>query len=75
MMSRLPQVRPRQVVSALKRKGFVDVGQEGSHRFLIDEKRDLQTSVPMHPGDVGRGLLKKILREAGISEEEFRELL
>ena len=74
-MSRLPQVRPRQVVSVLKRKGFVDAGYDGSHRILVQEERDLQTSVPIHPGDVGRGLLKKILRQAEISEEEFRKLL
>lgn len=75
MMARLPQVRPREVINALKRRGFVDGGYDGSHRILVDEKRDLQTSVPMHPGDVGRGLLKKILKQADISEEEFRKLL
>lgn len=74
-MSRLPQVRPRQVVNALKRRGFVDGGYDGSHRILVDEERDLQTSVPVHPGDVGRGLLKKILKQAEITEEEFRKLL
>lgn len=74
-MSRLPQVRPREFINALKRKGFRYVKQEGSHYILVDERRDLQTSVPIHPGDIGRGLLKKILRQAEISEEEFRELL
>jgi predicted RNA binding protein YcfA (HicA-like mRNA interferase family) len=74
-MSRLGQVRPRELVSALKRFGFVEAGQIGSHRILVDEERDLQTSVPMHPGDVGRGLLKKILKQVGLSEEQFRKLL
>ena len=74
-MSRLPQVRPRQVVNALKHIGFVDGGYDGSHHILVDEKRNLQTSVPIHPGDIGRGLLKKILRQVEISEEDFRKLL
>ncbi len=74
-MSRLPQVRPQELINALRRKGFVYVKQIGSHRILVDEKRDLQTSVPIHPGDVGRGLLKKILKQAGLSEDEFRKPL
>jgi predicted RNA binding protein YcfA (HicA-like mRNA interferase family) len=31
--------------------------------------------VPMHPGDLNRSLLKKILKQIGWSEEEFRKLL
>jgi predicted RNA binding protein YcfA (HicA-like mRNA interferase family) len=33
------------------------------------------TVVPMHPGDFPRPLLSAILKQAGISVEEFRELL
>ena len=74
-MSRLPQVNPRKLVSALKKAGFKEYDQNGSHLILVDEERDLQTSVPIHSGDIGRGLLKKILKQAGLSEEEFRKLL
>ena len=31
--------------------------------------------VPMHPGDIARPLLKKILKDVGLTEEEFRNLL
>ena len=74
-MTRLPQVNPRKLVNALKKAGFEEYDQKGSHLILVDEEKNLQTSVPIHSGDVGRGLLKKILKQAGISEEEFRELL
>jgi hypothetical protein len=33
------------------------------------------TSVPMHPGDMSRSLLKKILKQVGWSEEQFRKRL
>lgn len=33
------------------------------------------TSVPIHPGDVDRGLLKKIIKQADLSESDFRDLL
>ena len=74
-MSRLPQVNYRKVISALKRAGFVEHNQIGSHLIFVNEEENLQTSVPIHSGDIGRGLLKKILKQAQISEEEFRELL
>jgi predicted RNA binding protein YcfA (HicA-like mRNA interferase family) len=74
-MSRLPQVNARELVSALKRAGFEEYDQIGSHLILVNENEDLQTSVPIHSGDIGRGLLKKILKQAGLTEEEFRELL
>jgi len=72
-MSRLPQINPRKLVAVLKYAGFEEFDQHGSHLILINKKLDLQTSVPMHSGDVGRGLLKKILKQALLSEEEFRK--
>ncbi|HEY4480384.1 MAG TPA: type II toxin-antitoxin system HicA family toxin [Candidatus Paceibacterota bacterium] len=74
-MSRLPQVNYRKVISALKRAGFEEYNQIGSHLILVNEAENLQTSIPIHSGDIGRGLLKKILKQAKISEEEFRKLL
>jgi len=74
-MSRLPQVNARKLVIALKHIGFEEFDQHGSHLILVNKKLDLQTSVPIHSGDVGRGLLKKILKQALLSEEEFRKLL
>jgi hypothetical protein len=29
----------------------------------------------MHPGDIARSLLKKIIKDVGLTEEEFRRLL
>ncbi len=74
-MNRLRQVRPKELVAALKRAGFSEAGQIESHKILVNEELDLQTSVPMHPGDVARGLLKKILKQADLTEEDFKRLL
>jgi predicted RNA binding protein YcfA (HicA-like mRNA interferase family) len=74
-MGRLKQIKPRELVDALKQAGFEEYDQKGSHLILVDEERDLQTSVPIHTGDIGRGLLKKILKQAKLTEEEFIELL
>lgn len=74
-MTRLRQVKPRELIRALKKAGFEETDQIGSHVILVDEQRNLQTSVPMHPGDVARGLLKKILKQAELTEEQLRRLL
>lgn len=74
-MDRLPQVRPEQVIRALKKTGFIEDYQVGSHLVFIHPDTGYRTSVPQHPGDVARGLLRKILKQAGLTPEEFRELL
>jgi len=74
-MSRLPTVKPRQVVRALKRAGFEEHHQRGSHLYLRHPDSRLMTSVPMHPGDLPKGTLRAILRQVEISVEEFIELL
>lgn len=33
------------------------------------------TSVPMHPGDVNRGLVRAIIKQADLTEKEFLDLL
>jgi len=74
-MSRLPNMRPKEVVAALLRCGFQETHQKGSHLYLVSSDKKHVTSVPIHPGDVHRGLLKQILKQAGISESDFRELI
>lgn len=75
MSGRLPTVTAKHIVAALKKAGFEEVNQKGSHLYLWHGVRKALTGVPMHPGDVGRGLVKRILKQAGISEEEFRRFL
>ena len=53
----------------------MEQSQRGSHLRLFNPTSEHQTEIPMHPGDVPRGLLKAILKQAGISEDEFRKLL
>lgn len=70
-MSRLPVLKPREVVRILLRFGFVEVRQRGSHKqFAHDDGR--RTTVPVHPGrDVAPVLLRRIIRDVGLSAEEF----
>ena len=75
-MSRFPIITPRQLIAALKNKGFYEDRQVGSHLILVNSQRDQTISVPVHKGKtLGRGLTLAILKDANLSREEFLELL
>jgi len=65
----------REVRRRLLQLGFVEVGQTGSHiKFAkITGEGTRTTTVPKHR-EVASGTIRSILRQAGISEEEFRNL-
>ena len=73
----LPSLSPTQVVRALKRAGFVEIRQKGSHLILFNEATGRRVTIPMHKGkDIKKPLLRKIIKlEAQISVEEFLKLL
>ncbi len=53
--------------------GFQPIRQKGSHLFL-KHPDGRATLVPIHSGeDIGRGLLRKIIRDAEVDEDEFLE--
>ena len=63
------------LIRALKRAGFAEDEQRGSHLALKHPVSGRRTTVPVHGGDVKRGLLKQILKQAGLSEKDSRKLL
>ncbi len=75
MGPRLPPVKPRQVIKVLETVGFERVRQSGSHAtFRHPDGR--WTIVSIHPGKtIPRGTLRKIIRDAGLTVEEFIEML
>lgn len=75
-MTRLPTLSARKLIKALEKAGFVADGQKGSHFFLRHPEKHLTTAVPVHGGaDVDRALMKLILKQAGLSEDDFLKLL
>lgn len=77
MSGRLPALKGDEVVRALERAGFSVVRIKGSHHVLEHESDpSRRTVVPVHAGrDIKRGLLRKIIDDAGLTVEEFRGLL
>lgn len=76
MSGRLASLRPRQLVAALKRRGFVERRQTGSHLFLQHPERpERPVPIPIHSRELKRGTLAAILRQAGVTLDELREML
>jgi predicted RNA binding protein YcfA (HicA-like mRNA interferase family) len=74
-MTRLPTLHSRKIIQALEKAGFVFHRQTGSHFIMRHTITRQTTCVPKHGKDVKRSLMKDILGQAGLTEEEFRKLL
>jgi predicted RNA binding protein YcfA (HicA-like mRNA interferase family) len=74
-MPRLPTVTPRQLVEALEKVGFEIDHQTGSHVVLWRSSDGARVVVPWHNRDLGRGLVLRIIKSAGLSRDEFAELM
>ena len=65
--------KAREVLARLKRAGFVVKRQSGSH-VVLRHADGRQTYVAMHTEDAPKGTFRSILRQAGLTEEQFRNL-
>lgn len=74
-MTRLPTLNARKIIQALERAGFVFDRHAGSHYILRHPVTRRTTGVPIHGKDVKRNLMKEILQQAGLTEDQFRNLL
>ena len=57
---------PKEMVRFLKRNGFVELRQKGSHLMMINYETGNQTPVPMHSKDLPKGTERGILKQAGL---------
>jgi predicted RNA binding protein YcfA (HicA-like mRNA interferase family) len=75
-MTELPTVTASRLIRALQRDGFFIHHTSGSHHVLKHPDRPaLRVVVPYHAGDVKRGTLRSILRQANLTVDELIALL
>jgi predicted RNA binding protein YcfA (HicA-like mRNA interferase family) len=65
--------KAREVLAKLQRAGFVVRRQSGSH-VVLRHQDGRQTYVAMHTDDVPTGTFRSILKQSGLTEDEFRKL-
>ncbi len=76
MSDKSPRIRCDELVRVLKKAGFVEKRQKGSHLTMWRETDKRRVTVPIHAGrEVPIGTLRSILRDANISADDFRSLL
>ena len=71
-MGRLSGFRYRIIVTVLKKFGFEFYRQAaGSHEIWFNTQTNRYTTIPNHSGDMPEGTLRAILKQAGISPDDF----
>jgi len=70
-MTKLPAVRPREVIRFLEQKGFVLDHVSGSHFIFYHPVSRRRAVVPRHNRGVPKGTLLSLLREAGFTRDDI----
>ena len=73
-MGKLPVVSGSEAKRAFERAGWLLARQKGSHMILKNEGSHIHLSVPDHDA-LDRGTLRRLVRDAGLTVDEFLELL
>jgi predicted RNA binding protein YcfA (HicA-like mRNA interferase family) len=73
-MSKIPQISGREAAKALQKIGFVIKRQKGSHMTLIRDDPYKRVVIPAHK-TLKMGMLRDIIRKAGLTVDEFLALL
>jgi len=72
-VSRLPVVSGRETAKAFQKAGWTVVRWRGSHMILTKEGEEATLSIPDHR-ELGRGLLRALIRDARMTMDEFTQL-
>ena len=74
-MTKLSPLPSRVVIKRLRKAGFVfDRQARGSHEIYRNPETRRRVTVPNHPGNIPKGTLIAIIKQAGLTVEEFLEL-
>jgi len=74
-MSKLPVISGKEVVKALSKMGYEIDHQTGSHIILRNNNPPYRRlTVPNHR-EIAKGTLLAIIKQAGLTREEFMKLL
>ena len=74
-MPKLPSLTPQKIIKVLEKKGFILDRIRGSHHIYYHPEAKRRVIVPLHKRDLPKGTILEILKQAGISKEELRDLL
>lgn len=59
-------MKAKELISILNNNGWVKKEQKGSHLQLVHPQQKGKITVPVHSGDIPKGTLNAILKQAGL---------
>ena len=74
MSFRLGSLKPKELLRKLKKAGFQVDHTSGSHMILLNPATQVRVVVPYHAKELKRGLLFGIIKQSGLTIEEFQNL-
>jgi len=75
MSPRLPSCTPVDIERALRKLGFVEDRQRGSHKVFIRASDNRTVVLPWHNRDLKRGTLHAIVKGTGLTDDDFLKML
>ncbi|OGY25289.1 MAG: hypothetical protein A2Z11_02910 [Candidatus Woykebacteria bacterium RBG_16_43_9] len=73
-MTKLSPLKPREVISKLKKLGFVVDHISGSHYIMFEPRTKTRIPIPYHAKDLKTGTLRSIIKQTELSVEEFSKI-
>ena len=73
-MPKLPRISGRKLAAALEKAGFKRVRTEGDHCFMHNPQTGRTVTVVLTRRTLSAGLISRILKQAGLSADDLREL-
>ena len=74
-MPQFGPIRRKELIRSLKELGFSGPYSGGKHEFMVRESDQLKLTIPNpHKGEIGKSLLAELLREAGISRQNWEKM-
>jgi predicted RNA binding protein YcfA (HicA-like mRNA interferase family) len=73
-MGKLGNISGKEVVKAFQKVGWTPIGQVGSHLVMVKSGIRVNLSIPQHK-ELSVGTLRSLIRNAGLTVDEFLVLL
>lgn len=64
----------KELIRRLRSLGFSGPYSGGRHQFMVKDELKVRVPNPHQAGDISESLLHEILRQAGISKEEWKKV-
>jgi len=73
---KISPLRPKELIAVFLKVGYEISGQSGSHVIMRHPSRALTLAIPVHGGmNVHPEIIQKLLKKAGLSGEDYFDLL